>query len=114
MAKITYKQMSTAVSEMPLEELMALQDEISTAVKKKQRSQQKEIYSQMRELARVAGFDSVEEFVASQSPGKRKKVAPKYCNPNDPKQTWTGRGRKPRWLADLVDGGRDLKEFEIG
>ena len=30
-----------------------------------------------------------------------KKVAPKYRNPANPEQTWTGRGVSPVWVRDL-------------
>jgi DNA-binding protein H-NS len=33
--------------------------------------------------------------------GPRGKVAPKYRNPANSEQTWTGRGRMPLWVADL-------------
>lgn len=36
----------------------------------------------------------------------RKKVEPKYRNPADPTQTWTGRGRAPAWIKELTDAGR--------
>lgn len=29
-------------------------------------------------------------------------VAPKYRNPEDPSQTWSGRGKRPLWLAALL------------
>lgn len=36
----------------------------------------------------------------------RSKVAPKYRNPANANETWTGRGRKPKWVeAYLADGG---------
>lgn len=41
------------------------------------------------------------------------KVAPKYRNPADSKVTWTGRGRQPLWLADLVKKGKKAEEFLI-
>lgn len=31
--------------------------------------------------------------------GKRGTVAPKYRNPEDPSQTWTGRGKRPLWFV---------------
>ena len=34
------------------------------------------------------------------------KVAPKYRNPANPKETWTGRGMQPRWLAALTKKGK--------
>ncbi|MAM62758.1 H-NS histone family protein [Maritimibacter sp. UBA3975] len=37
----------------------------------------------------------------------RSKVAPKYRNPDEPTVTWTGRGRKPKWVeAHLANGGK--------
>ena len=36
---------------------------------------------------------------------KRAKVAPKYRNPNDATQTWTGRGKSPVWVQTLKDAG---------
>ena len=53
------------------------------------------------EFAELYGF--------SRSRGARKgsKVAPKYRNPDNRTETWTGRGRQPRWLvAKLAKGGK--------
>lgn len=33
------------------------------------------------------------------------KVPPKYRNPANPDQTWTGRGRSPIWVAELQKNG---------
>lgn len=41
------------------------------------------------------------------------KVAPKYRNPANAKETWTGRGKQPRWLAAEVANGRKVEEFLI-
>jgi DNA-binding protein H-NS len=41
------------------------------------------------------------------------KVAPKYRNPANPKETWTGRGLQPRWLAALTAKGKKLEQFLI-
>ena len=41
------------------------------------------------------------------------KVAPKYRNPDNAKDTWTGRGKQPRWLAALTAKGRKLEDFLI-
>jgi DNA-binding protein H-NS len=35
-----------------------------------------------------------------------RKVAPKYRNPADKTQTWTGRGRMPAWAAELSEAGK--------
>lgn len=41
------------------------------------------------------------------------KVAPKYRNPANEKETWTGRGRQPRWVAAEIANGRKLEDFLI-
>ena len=41
------------------------------------------------------------------------KVAPKYRNPANAKETWTGRGKQPRWLAAETAKGKKLEEFLI-
>lgn len=41
------------------------------------------------------------------------KVAPKYRNPANPGETWSGRGRQPKWLAALVQNGKSPSDFLI-
>ena len=41
------------------------------------------------------------------------KVAPKYRNPANAKETWTGRGLPPRWMADLIKKGKKREDFLI-
>lgn len=41
------------------------------------------------------------------------KVPPKYRNPANPEETWTGRGKQPRWLAAYTSEGRNVDEFLI-
>ncbi|HXH01661.1 MAG TPA: H-NS histone family protein, partial [Xanthomonadaceae bacterium] len=81
-------------------------------------------------LARAEGYTLEELFgtggastsVATRAPRKtavkrtRKssgKVAPKSRNPANSTETWTGRGRQPRWLAAETGKGRKLDEFLI-
>ncbi|WP_310473477.1 H-NS histone family protein [Bradyrhizobium centrosematis] len=40
-------------------------------------------------------------------------VRPKYRNPKNPSETWSGRGRLPRWLQPQLRGGRKLDDFLI-
>lgn len=42
---------------------------------------------------------------AAKKSGPRGKVAPKYKNPADPAQTWTGRGKSPVWVQALKNAG---------
>jgi DNA-binding protein H-NS len=41
------------------------------------------------------------------------RVFPKYANPSQPRETWSGRGKQPRWLAAQIRSGRRLEDFRI-
>jgi len=45
---------------------------------------------------------------------KHAKVPPKYRNPNEPSETWSGRGKRPRWLAQALLAGQKIEDFVIG
>ena len=40
-------------------------------------------------------------------------VLPKYCNPDQPSETWAGRGKRPRWLVAQLKSGRRIEDFRI-
>lgn len=67
----------------------------------------------------AAGGASAASTAAPAAPGRRGpgrklgKVAPKYRNPGNPKETWTGRGKQPRWMSALTSKGRKVEDFLI-
>jgi DNA-binding protein H-NS len=51
---------------------------------------------------------------AAQPKKKKKKPAvAKYVNPEEPTQTWTGKGRQPFWFKNAVDAGASAESLEI-
>ena len=40
-------------------------------------------------------------------------VSPKYRNPDQPSETWAGRGRQPRWLVAQLSSGKRIDDFRI-
>jgi len=40
-------------------------------------------------------------------------VLPKYRNPENPSETWAGRGLRPRWLSAALKSGHKLEDFLI-
>lgn len=81
------------------------------------------VRAQLTKLAKAEGYSIEDLFGApsGRSSGKRGpkpgrklgKVAPKYRNPANAKETWTGRGKQPRWLAELTAKGKKVEEFLI-
>ncbi len=45
-----------------------------------------------------------------EGPDQRKTVAIKYRDPDNPENTWTGRGRMPRWMTAAIEGKGAKKE----
>jgi DNA-binding protein H-NS len=82
------------------------------------------VRSKLTAQARAEGYTIAELFGGASAPaaaprkaakrGKSTgKVAPKYRNPANPKETWTGRGMQPRWLAEQVRRGKSPTDFLI-
>jgi len=102
------------IASLSIAELQELTKKIEQRLKQLHRAERTRILSQMEELAAGAGMNP-EEVAAHFTNAKKAKKAgtPKYRNPADPTQTWTGRGRKPRWLETLVKKGKKLEDFAI-
>ena len=60
--------------------------------------------------AKKFGF-SLDDIVNAAAKGS--KGVPKYANPADPSQTWTGRGRKPNWVIDALANGQSMDDFAL-
>ena len=68
------------------------------------------VRSKITKFAKAEGYTLEELFGMSGNLGK---VAPKYRNPANPKETWTGRGKHPRWMAALIAKGKKADDFLI-
>ena len=96
------------LEKMSLKDLTALHAKVQAAIEEKRVSERHEMRAKMEQMAKASGF-SVSELFGGRK-GKGSKIAPKYRNPKDPSQTWTGRGRRPNWM---VEAGGDMKRFLI-
>lgn len=103
------------LSDYNLSELKGLQVEIEKEIKNRQQQEVTKAREQILAIAQGLGV-SVAEVLANnggKSKGTGKKVEAQYRNPADNAQTWTGRGRQPRWIADGLAGGKTLDDFRI-
>lgn len=98
----------------PLKDLLSLQSKVNKAIEVRRDKERQDVYQKINAIASESGF-TLSDLV-SIKPGKSdKKSASKimYQNPNNKEQGWTGKGRKPNWLVELLEAGRKLKEFAI-
>jgi DNA-binding protein H-NS len=96
-------------------ELRELRERIEAAIEAQQKSERVALRAKMQELAAASGL-TLEEVLGVAKRGRVGKgsVAAKYRNPEDPSQTWTGRGRMPLWLAEkLKKRGTTKDDFAV-
>jgi len=102
--------MAFNLNKMSIAELKKLISDAPMALAKKQ-----EVADKVRKLALDNGLNISDLVAAEKTKAKkpRGKVAPKYKNPENGSETWTGRGRQPRWVASALEGGKTLDELLI-
>ena len=71
-----------------------------------------ELRERFTKEAEAAGF-TLAEVIGVSSKKTRAKPAAKYRDPRNPGKTWSGRGKKPVWLQELLDQGKTLEELEL-
>ena len=95
-------------AKMSYAELTKMQADIERLKIEKQHSERSEVRQKLIEMATQAGFD-IHELFGRGRKGKGT-VAVKYRDPKNAANTWTGRGRMPRWMAAATKGGKAKKE----
>lgn len=106
--------MSENIATLSEQELADLIANASKELEAKRQGKKRETIAQIKELAASIGV-YVEISEAEKRPTSRKgsSVPIKYRDPANPKNAWTGRGMKPRWLNALLAQGRSLEEFQV-
>lgn len=93
---------------------------IDSDVKKLQKELQEAIqgyvcsYAQQFNMKPVEALEIIfpDEIKDLKGDGKIK-IPPKYYNPKQPKETWAGRGRKPKWVLSHLKKGGELADLSI-
>lgn len=95
------------------DELKQLRDQLDVELKDRREAKIRQFKIEMKQRADELGV-SLDEMLKAPVPGKsRGKVAPKYQNPSNPGETWTGRGQKPGWVRDALAAGKTLDQLLI-
>lgn len=110
------------VSKLSYAELLRLSNELDQQIKARRSEELKVLADGYVKKMEAAGFtvaeaiDALKPYLGSQSGGKSgtKSSAPVlYQDPQNPENTWSGRGRAARWLADYEAQGRSREEFRV-
>lgn len=94
-----------------LQELIAQQQELARQIEAARKAEVSDAVAQIRKL--MAEYNlSVDEITEKASSKKGAKVAAKYRNP-ETGDTWTGRGRQPKWVEAALAAGKTLDDLAI-
>jgi len=101
---------------MPIDDLAALIERAKTTHKRRLAERRAALKREFEAKLKSEGF-TLDEVLgdapkAAAKP-KRKTMPPKYAHPDKPELTWSGLGRKPAWLQEVLDEGKALDGFRI-
>lgn len=101
---------------LTIPELEALIEQAHDLIDRKQKEAVTSARAEIQKIASDVGM-SIEELLglqaAKKAPKEKKAVAVKYRNPKDHTQTWSGRGKSPRWLQEILNQGGKLENFLV-
>ena len=100
------------LSRLSVAELNALQADITREIARRRKSEADSLVNEFRKRAAELGL-SVEDLVSGKSGAKRGKVAVKYRHPDDANLTWTGRGKRPRWVDAWLKSGKQIEQLAV-
>ena len=100
--KATVKHMN--LEAMPLDQLWELHEKIGSLLAAKLEAEKRELEARLDELGRTSGSRRRRPYP---------KVVPKFQNPEQPSQTWAGRGRQPHWVRRFLDNGSTIDDLRI-
>jgi len=105
---------------IPLDDLWTLHEQISRVLSARIIAEKQQLENRLVQLNRGKdrqrpGVLELKSSKTSRERPRRKypKVFPKYQNPEIPSETWSGRGKQPRWLVSALEAGGKIEDFRI-
>jgi DNA-binding protein H-NS len=107
------------LNSMSIDDLWALHEKVGAMLSEKIKTEKRGLEDRLARLNSRAIEKPATMRAALKVGGRRTTrrkyppVLPKYQNPNDPSETWAGRGKQPRWLASQLKAGKKIDDFLI-
>jgi DNA-binding protein H-NS len=102
---------------MNFDELWLLHEELTRILAEKISVEKRKLEKRFAQLSHSAQVREnptpLEERRAARPRRKYPKVLPKYFNPVAPLQTWSGRGKQPKWFTAALRSGHKLDDLRI-
>jgi DNA-binding protein H-NS len=102
---------------MDFDELWLLHEELTKILAEKISAEKHKLEKRLAQLSRGEQVGDVQSLPNEQRTDRPRrkypKVLPKYSNPSAPLETWSGRGKQPRWVVAALRSGHNLEDFRI-
>ena len=100
-----------------VDELTALVGKVQTEMASREKRKRQELRAELERRVAAEGYkmgDVFPELGTGASTGRRRRKMPaKYRNPQNPEETWTGIGRSPKWVQEILnERGIDMAAFK--
>lgn len=108
------------LDEMSMEDLRTLRAQIDRAIASFEDRKRRDALAAVERAAREHGF-ALSDLTTPRGGKGRRAAAPagrpaseaRYANPDEPSMTWSGRGRRPRWVSEQIGAGKSLEDMAI-
>jgi DNA-binding protein H-NS len=104
------KEASATFQSMAFDDLLRLREQLDQVIAERISAEEQELQDRLNLIKRfrhVVGSRDGAGTLAG------RKLRPKYRNPDNPAQTWAGRGLQPKWLIQALKSGRKLESFRV-
>lgn len=101
------------LSKLSSTELRQLQEQLKQELKQRESHDLAKAREEIFAIAKSVGLP-VQELIAAPVPRVRTgTVPPRYRNPADASQLWTGRGRQPVWVKQWLEAGNAIDGLKV-
>jgi len=101
-----------ALKSMSTDELWHLREQVTSTLVRRIVQEKAKLEERLRRLqydGAVGANGSETSLNRTRRPYPR--ALPKYQNPNNPSETWAGRGKQPRWVRAQLKAGKKLEQL---
>ena len=99
---------SKQLKSMSIDQLMDLHQRVQSMLADKLQAEKTKIEERLRRIRSVGGVVARDRLRRPYPP-----VLPKYKNPKNPTEIWSGRGKQPLWVREQLEAGKKLDQFLI-
>lgn len=99
------------LDKMTIKELKELRARVDKTIASKHDQERSGLKEKFKEMAEEAGFALAEIVGGARGRGRNSSAVAKFVNPENTSQTWSGRGRMPKWLSERVKAGEKTDKY---